>query len=174
VVNAPLGKLTRLFVGTVQHFYAERAAAHSGVSCHDGTTGPVTVIERTSSDLRLNPHLHGCFSTALTASRMHSSHGSRLVIGKRVRSATCCSGIDKHLRRHGLFDSLDPDAELQDAEDQLAALAVSDKHRRLDRNGRGLAAQSRNSRACDLSCTVRVSKIMRLHPSGRSNHSRGP
>jgi hypothetical protein len=33
--------------------------------------------------------------------------------------------IDKHLRRHGLLENLDPDTELQDAEDHLAASAVS-------------------------------------------------
>lgn len=47
-----LSAVTRLFVETVQRFYAEKAGA-------DGAkTGAVTVVQRTSSDLRLNPHLH--------------------------------------------------------------------------------------------------------------------
>jgi hypothetical protein len=33
--------------------------------------------------------------------------------------------IDKHLRRHALLDTLDPNTELEDPEDQLAASAVS-------------------------------------------------
>jgi hypothetical protein len=32
--------------------------------------------------------------------------------------------IDKHLPRHGLLEGLDPNAELEDPEDQLAALLV--------------------------------------------------
>ena len=56
--GALLGTLTRLFVQTVQAFYAQRAAA-SGVS--GAKTGAVTVVQRTSSDLRLNPHLHVVF-----------------------------------------------------------------------------------------------------------------
>ena len=33
--------------------------------------------------------------------------------------------IDKHLRRHGLLEGFEPNAELEDPEDQLAASAVS-------------------------------------------------
>jgi hypothetical protein len=33
-------------------------------------------------------------------------------------------GIDKHLRRHGLLEVFEPNAELEDPEDQLAASAV--------------------------------------------------
>ena len=43
-----LGELSRLFVSTVQAFYG-------------GKTGAMTVVQRTSSDLRLNPHLHVVF-----------------------------------------------------------------------------------------------------------------
>jgi hypothetical protein len=50
--------VTRLFVQTVQGFYAKRTAAHSGGSAADAKTGAVTVVQRTSSDLKLNPHLH--------------------------------------------------------------------------------------------------------------------
>lgn len=50
--------LTRIFVETVHAFYAERAAA-DGVP--GAKTGAVTVVQRTSSDLRLNPHLHVVF-----------------------------------------------------------------------------------------------------------------
>jgi hypothetical protein len=53
--GALLGRLTRIFEETVHTFYVERAAkdGKSGAK-----TGSVTVVQRTSSDLRLNPHLH--------------------------------------------------------------------------------------------------------------------
>ena len=44
-----------LFVETVHAFYAERAAREGALGAK---TGAVTVVQRTSSDLRLNPHLH--------------------------------------------------------------------------------------------------------------------
>jgi hypothetical protein len=50
-----LGKLTRIFVETVQGLYAPRAA---GAGAPGATTGTVTALQRTSSDLRLNPHAH--------------------------------------------------------------------------------------------------------------------
>jgi hypothetical protein len=53
--GALLGRLTRIFEETVQTFYAERAAK-DGI--RGAKTGSVTVVQRTSSDLRLNPHLH--------------------------------------------------------------------------------------------------------------------
>ena len=53
--GALLGRLTRIFVETVQAFYAERAAREGALGAK---TGAVTVVQRTSSDLRLNPHLH--------------------------------------------------------------------------------------------------------------------
>jgi hypothetical protein len=67
--GALLGTLTRLFVQTVQSFYAQRAAA-SGVS--GAKTGAVTVVQRTSSDLRLNPHLHVVLATSVPPPRFHT------------------------------------------------------------------------------------------------------
>src|SRR5262249_49646967 len=53
--GALLGALTRIFVGTVERFYGERTAKRPA------KTGAVTVVQRSSSDLRLNPHLHVVF-----------------------------------------------------------------------------------------------------------------
>ena len=53
--GALLGRLTRMFVETVQTFYARRAAQQGALGTK---TGAVTAVQRTSSDLRLNPHLH--------------------------------------------------------------------------------------------------------------------
>jgi hypothetical protein len=56
--GALLGALTRIFVESVHTFYVERAAAGGAPGAK---TGAVTVVQRTSSDLRLNPHLHVVF-----------------------------------------------------------------------------------------------------------------
>ncbi len=53
--GALLSALTRVFVESVQRFYAERAGSKPA------KTGAVTVVQRTSSDLRLKPHLHVVF-----------------------------------------------------------------------------------------------------------------
>ena len=50
-----LGRLTQIFVDTVQAFYVRRAAQTGATGAK---TGAVTAVQRTSSDLRLNPHLH--------------------------------------------------------------------------------------------------------------------
>lgn len=60
---------------------------------------------------------------------MHSSHGNRSDISKRAKSARCCSesytAWTSTFAVTGLFDSLDPEAELQEPEAHLAASAVS-------------------------------------------------
>ena len=53
--GALLGRLTRIVMETVLGFYAARAAQEDGPGAK---TGAVGVAQRTSSDLRLNPHLH--------------------------------------------------------------------------------------------------------------------
>ena len=50
-----LGAVTRVFSDSVLGFYRRRLRALDGVS---GNSGAVTVVQRTSADLRLNPHLH--------------------------------------------------------------------------------------------------------------------
>jgi hypothetical protein len=56
--GALLARLTRIFVETVHAFYAERGAKEGAMGAK---TGAVSVVQRTSSDLRLNPHLHAVF-----------------------------------------------------------------------------------------------------------------
>jgi hypothetical protein len=53
--GALLGRLTRIAVETVLVFYAARAEKEGGP---EAKSGAVTAVQRTSSDLRLNPHLH--------------------------------------------------------------------------------------------------------------------
>jgi hypothetical protein len=124
--GALLGTLTRLFVQTVHAFDAQRAAA-SGVT--GAKTGAVTVVQRTSSDLRLNPHLHVVFldgSYHVQGDELAWEDLGRLEtreVGEVLERAV--RRIDKHLRRHGLLDSADPEAEREGIEDQLTASAVS-------------------------------------------------
>ena len=49
------GAVTRVFSDSVLGFYRRRLRALAGVT---GRSGAVTVVQRTSADLRLNPHLH--------------------------------------------------------------------------------------------------------------------
>ena len=56
--GALLGSLTRIFEQTVQGFYAGRAREEGQLGAK---TGSVTVLQRVSSDLRLNPHVHSVF-----------------------------------------------------------------------------------------------------------------
>jgi hypothetical protein len=127
--GALLGTLTRLFVQTVHGFYTKRAAARSGASSADTKTGAVTVVQRTSSDLKLNPHLHVVFldgayhEQAAELAWQALGHLQTREVGQVLERTV--RRIDKHLRRHGLLDALDPDAEPQDPQDQLAASAVS-------------------------------------------------
>ena len=53
-----LPRVCGIFYDSIQRFYERRLAdlGHAG-----GRTGSVTAIQRASSDLRLNPHLHGVF-----------------------------------------------------------------------------------------------------------------
>ena len=127
--GALFGKLTRIFVGTVQTFYAERAAREGAVGAK---TGAVTGVQRTSSDLRLNPHLH---MVALDGA-WHEQGGELCwqglgqlktsEVGAVLESTL--RRIERHLRRAGLLgidqDGADPDVA-DDPESNLAASAVS-------------------------------------------------
>ena len=50
-----LGRHTQIFVDSVQGFYVRRAALEGAMGAK---TGAVTAVQRASSDMRLNPHLH--------------------------------------------------------------------------------------------------------------------
>ena len=57
-----LPRLYRIFYSSIQRFYEHRMAEHGQPG---GRTGSVTAIQRCSSDLRLNPHLHGVWLDAV-------------------------------------------------------------------------------------------------------------
>ena len=127
--GALLGNLTRIFVETVHAFYAERAAREGALGAK---TGAVTVVQRTSSDLRLNPHLH---VVALDGAWHEQggelcwqglAHLQTSEVGAVLESTV--RRIERHLRRRGLLgideDGTDPDVP-GDPESNLAASAVS-------------------------------------------------
>jgi hypothetical protein len=53
-----LGAVCRIFVDTVLGWYRRRMEIEGAVG---GRGGAVTVVQRTSADLKLNPHLHSVF-----------------------------------------------------------------------------------------------------------------
>jgi len=85
--------------------------------------------QRTSSDLRLNPHLHVVFLDGAYYEQgpqlawQALGHLQTREVGQVLERVV--RRIDKHLRRLGLLEGLDPNAELEDPDDPLAASAVS-------------------------------------------------
>jgi hypothetical protein len=129
--GALLGSLTRIFVETVHAFYVGRAARESAL---DAKTGAVTAVQTTSSDLRLNPHLH---LVALDGAWHEEggelcwqglAHLKTSEVGAVLESIL--RRIERHLRRRGLLrieeDGADPDVA-GDPESNLAASAVSEE-----------------------------------------------
>lgn len=127
--GALLGNLTRIFVETVQTLYAGRAAQEGALGAK---TGAVTAVQRTSSDLRLNPHLHAVVLDGAWHERggelcwQGLGHLKTSEVGAVLESTV--RRIERHLRRRGLLgideDGADPDVP-GDPESNLAASAVS-------------------------------------------------
>jgi len=116
-----LAALTRIFVTTVLAFYTRRMAKE-GIAA--GQSGAVVVIQRTSSDLKLNPHLHVVFLDGVyRAQREHVlfhelPHLRTRDVAEVLTRATV--RMAKYLRRRGLLEETDDEAL-----DGLAALAAS-------------------------------------------------
>lgn len=122
--GALLSALTRVFVDTVSDLYTSRSG--------DGAkTGAITVVQRTSSDLRLNPHLHVVFLDGAYRER-----DGELVWRELPRLTTehvasvleaTLRRIDRHLRRRGRLPASDGlvDADQDGSADQEANLVAS-------------------------------------------------
>ena len=117
-----LSVLTRLFVDSVSAAYTARIG-------EGAKTGAVTVVQRTSSDLRLNPHLHVVFLDG-----GYRERDGELVWRELPRlTATDVAGvleaslrrIDRHLRRRGALAGGGADADQDDGADQEASFALS-------------------------------------------------
>jgi hypothetical protein len=124
--GALLGALTRIFVETVHTFYTRRAMAGGAPGAK---TGAVTVVQRTSSDLRLNPHLHVVFldgayhedGTALAWEEL--GHLKTREVGEVLERAA--RRIARYLHRHGALGTAEGEDEDVEPEERLAASAVS-------------------------------------------------
>jgi hypothetical protein len=117
--------LTRLFVKTVLGFYRERGGGAPGQS------GAVVAVQRTSSDLKLNPHVHAVFFDGVFRDGDELTFHARGHLSTRDVAAVLEQTRDrmaKYLRRRGLLD--EQDAEEGDTSEhagltRLAASAVS-------------------------------------------------
>jgi len=126
--GALLGAVTRICVSTVLGFYRERLRKE-GVT--GGQSGAVVVVQRTSSDLKLHPHLHVLFLDGAYAERKSAVSFTELPrlstheVGEVL--ARVVARLIKHLRRHGLLEALEGagDADGDDESDGLTALAAS-------------------------------------------------
>jgi hypothetical protein len=124
-----LGRLTRIVVETVLRFYAARAAQEGRLGAKSGA---LTVVQRTSSDLRLNPHLHlvvldgAWYEDGGELAWEGLSHLGTREVGEVLERLV--RRIERHLGRCGLLgtfgDEAEPDGE-GDPEGNLAASAVS-------------------------------------------------
>jgi hypothetical protein len=124
-----LGRLTRMVVETVLAFYAARAAQEDGPGAK---TGAVSVVQRTSSDLRLNPHLHmivldgAWYEQGGELAWEGLGHLRTSEVGEVLEGVI--RRIERHLRRRGLLRTFEEEAEPDgegDPEGNLAASAVS-------------------------------------------------
>jgi hypothetical protein len=124
--GALFGALTRILVESVERFYEERAVRRGALSAIK--SGAVTVVQRPSGDLRLNPHLHVLF-----LDRAYHEDGAELVWNElgHLQTREVCQVLEdaggpmmRYLRRHGLFD-LEHGVEKDDEpEAALCACAV--------------------------------------------------
>jgi hypothetical protein len=126
-----LGRIYAIFYDSIQRFYQRRLAdlGHTG-----GRTGSVTAIQRASSDLRLNPHLHGVFLDGVFIERDDDELGfvelpalSELDVCELLQ--TISARVLEHLRRQGLLsDDNDVALGAQEADGEqlvLSALAAA-------------------------------------------------
>ena len=87
------------------------------MSASAAKSGGVTVVQRTSSDLRLNPHLHVVFldgayhEQAPQLAWQALGHLQTREVGQVLQRVV--RRIDKHLRRPGQLDTSDPNAALE-------------------------------------------------------------
>jgi hypothetical protein len=119
-----LGRVTRVFVDTVLRLY--RAKLSAGAK-----GGALTVVQRSSSDLRLNPHLHtvaldGVFVERDGALAFHALPHLKTEEVKDVLH-TAASRIVKHLTRRGVVtegSEITHDEGFAEREPALFALAA--------------------------------------------------
>jgi hypothetical protein len=124
-----LGTVTRVCVSTILSFYTDRMKKEGFAG---GQSGAVVVVQRTSSDLKVNPHLHlivldGAYRelAASTVGFRALPHLSTREVGEVLE--TIGKRLVKRLTRRGLLadGTLTPQAETDDGVSLLASSAVS-------------------------------------------------
>jgi hypothetical protein len=124
-----LGAVTRVCTSSILSFYTDRMKREGFAH---GQSGAVVVVQRTSSDLKLNPHLHlvvldGAYREldASTVGFAALPHLSTREVGEVLE--TICTRVVKLVRRRGLLDdgALDREAETEEGLSSLATSAVS-------------------------------------------------
>ncbi len=143
--GALFGVLTRIFVESVERFYEERAARRGARGA--AKSGAVTVVQRTSGDMRLNPHLHVVFldgayhedGTELVWNEL--AHLRTREVGQVIEHAV--GRMLRYLRRHGHLE-IEHDVEEDDEpEAALCASALSGREPRHTSSPRNGSAGSR-------------------------------
>jgi hypothetical protein len=179
--GALFGALTRIFVESVERFYQEREKRRGVRGA--AKSGAVTVVQRTSSDMRLNPHLHVVFLDGA-----YHEDGIELVWNELGHLPTRAVGqvlehavgrMMRYLRRHALVE-LEHDVEKDDEpEAALSASAVSGReprHTSSHRNGSAGSCRLRRARSRTTSrCAPRsmASPCTRRHAPVRTMPRRG-
>ena len=107
--GALLGAVVRKFADAVLAFYRRRLLEEDGIK---GQSGAVLVVQQTSSDLRLNPHVHAVFLDGVH----HEDDGGAVRFHALPRLETeevarvledAARRVTRYLRRRGLFDDVD-------------------------------------------------------------------
>jgi hypothetical protein len=127
-----LGALTRIFVSTVLGFYKARLKKEGAAN---GQSGAVVVVQRTSSDLKTNPHLHVIFLDGV-----YREFGDEAVFRELPRLSTREVGevleravdrMTRHVRRrelrgedHGSRVGSPGGDDVEDVETEAAGLAA--------------------------------------------------
>ena len=119
--------VTRIVVSTVLGFYTERLKKEGAAG---GKSGAVAVVQRTSSDLKLHPHLHILFLDGVYRELDPTTVGfselprlSTREVGEVLERAV--ARLVKHLRRRGLLAAVQGDLEDEPDLDGLSMLAAS-------------------------------------------------
>lgn len=121
--GALLGAVSRIFIDTLLGFYQRKLAAR-------GKGGALVVVQRTSSDLKLNPHYHAvCLDGVFVEEE--GALAFRALPHLQTREVcdvlhTACVRIVRHLVRRGVLtrdSELVPDETLCEREPALAELA---------------------------------------------------
>ena len=107
-------------------FYAAPAGEEGGAGAR---SGGVTAVQRTSSDLRLNPHLH---MIALDGTWREDGGGARLGGARTSQDQRSGRGVgrlvrrmERHLRRNGQLRTFEDEGEPSGEDDPEGNLAAS-------------------------------------------------